>query len=197
MSRVLVILWFALMASIECTAVPHSASITIPGFPLPKFAIDRYGQPKKLSMLGMLRILHRGEVRGSNGFEASDNEYLVISSESLGLFSAWIEAACKAGGIELPHARQRPYNGAVYANLLRTVTNIATAHHTDEALAIPVGVMICTRHKPWGVLPGDGERDAYVLIATERGFVVFDPPTRQSVLLTDYPNNSEVVNISI
>lgn len=174
-----------------------AGTITMPDFPLPKFATNSYGQAEQVTVIRLLRELHRGGVHGSDNFDAQDSDYVMVSSGSLGLLSAWLEAACKAGNIQLPLARLRPYDGAVYANLLEAATNIAAARQTKRAFAIPLGVMICTRKKPWGALPGDGERDAYVVLATERGFVVFDPPTRQTALLADYPNNSEVVRIRL
>lgn len=195
--RCLVSFWLALLPGVAGAADPRGPAITMPDFPLPKFATDRYGQAEEIGVIRLLRELHRGGVRGSGNFEAADSDYVVVSSDSLGLLSAWLEAACKSGGIQLPLARLRPYDGTVYASLLETATNIAAARHTQRTLAVPVGVMICTRRKPWGTLPGDGERDAYVIIATERGFVVFDPPTRQSALLADYPNNSEVLKIRL
>jgi hypothetical protein len=193
MRRRFILLWLAVIPGV----VGGAGAITMPDFPLPKFAVNRYGQPEEMGMLRLYRDLRRSGVSGMENFETSDNDYAMVASESLGLFSAWLEAACKSGGIELPQARLRSYNGAVYAGLLETATNIAASRHKQQALAVPVGVMICTRRKPWGVLPGDGERDAYVLVATERGFVIFDPPTGQSSLLADYPNNSEVLRVRL
>lgn len=143
----------------------------------------------------MLRELQKGGVRGMERFEAVDTSYAVISSGSLRLLSAWLEAACRSLGVEVAQARKNSYDGAAYARLLSTATGIAAARRTDGSLAVPVGVMICLRRKSWGVLPDDGARDAYVVVATERGILVYDPPTRQTSLLADYPNNSEVVMI--
>ena len=197
MTRCLASFWLAMLAGAAVAADPRGAAITLPDFPLPRFATDRYGQAEEIGPIRLLRELQRGGVRGSGNFEAADRDYVVVSSDALGLLSAWLEAACKSGGIELPLARLRPYDGAVYASLLETATNLAAARQAKRTLAIPVGVMICTRRKPWGTLPGDGERDAYVIVATERGFVVFDPPTRQTTLRADYPTNSEVVRIRL
>lgn len=197
MPRRCLLLLLALLPGVVGGAGGRPTGIVMPDFPLPKFAINRYGQPESMGMLRLFGDLRRGGVRGMDNFEMSDNDYAMVASESLGLFAAWLDAACKSAGIELPQARSQAYNGAVYAGLLETATNIAASRQKQQALAVPVGVMICTRRKPWGVLPGDGARDAYVLVATERGFVVFDPPTGQAALLADYPNNSEVERVRL
>jgi hypothetical protein len=191
-------LWLLAIAPLALRAADAPANaIKLPDFPLPKFATNSYGQVEQVSVIRLLRELHRGGVHGSDHFDAADSEYVVVASASLGLLSAWLEAACKAGNIQLPLARLRPYDGTVYAGLLESATHIAAARQTKRAFAIPLGVMICKRTKPWGALPGDGERDAYVVLATENGFVVFDPPTRQTALLADFPNNSEVLKIRL
>jgi hypothetical protein len=173
------------------------AGVTMPDFPLPKFALDSYGQADEANGMRLLRELHKGGVHGLEVFEAADDDYVILSSSSLGLLAAWLEAACKSLGTEVAQARTSTYNGVVYADFLEVATSIAADRKSQSLLAIPLGVMICKRIKPWGVLPGDGARDAYVLVATERGFVVYDPPTRQSALLADYPNNTEVLKIRL
>ncbi len=60
---------------------------------------------------------------------------------------------------------------------------------------MPIGILICRRRRDWGRLAGDGGRDAYALIATERGLMVYDPPTRQLVSLSQFPNASDILNI--
>src|SRR5581483_3880748 len=158
---------------------------------------NEYGGVAEVGVTRLLRELQIGGVRVGDDFNAADSDYVLVSGESMGLLSAWLEAAVRSAGVQLPIARLRPYDGAVYANLLEVATSIAASRGQRSTLAIPVGVIICDRKKPWGDLPGDGQRDAYILVATERGFLVFDPPTRQVVMLADYPNHSSVVKVRI
>ena len=171
--------------------------IRLPEFPLPAFAMNKYGVKEAVGVVRLLRELHKGGVSVSNQFEASDNEYAIIASSSLPLLAAWLEVTCKSVGLDLAQARSGSYDGSVYARLLQVATSIATARKVDATLAMPIGVMICQRRRAWGALPGDGQRDAYVVIATERGFLVYDPPTRQCSTLADYPNHDEVVIIRL
>lgn len=186
-----------LVVSAICAAPASTpdATIVMPDFPLPALAVDPYGGTPEASSTRLLRDLFKGGVRSLEVFETVDTEYVLLSSRSLGLLSAWLEAACKSIGVDVARARTQPYNGVVYAEFLEVATSIAANRKLPSARAIPIGVMICRRRKPWGALPGDGARDAYVLIATEHGFVVYDPPTRQCVTLANHPNNSEVLKV--
>ena len=190
---------FLVSLSLATGATPPgpATQINFPDFPLPKFATDEYGHTQRMGLLRMRRDLQKGGIHGTDSLQAADTEYLMVSSQSLGLLSAWLEASCKSAGIQMELARLRAYDGAVYANLLQVATSIAAARKSSTDAAIPVGVMICKRDKPWGVLSGNGEQDAYIVVATEQGFMVFDPPTRQLVSLADYPNNATVLKIRI
>ena len=172
-------------------------TIKFPDFPLPKFALDEYGQTQRMSMLKLLRLLQQGGVHGMDNFEAANSDYLAVSSDSLGLMSAWLESACRSAGIQLEMARLRSYDGAVYANLLEVATSIAASRKVASDASVAVGVLYCTRDKPWGLLSGNGERDAYIIFATEIGFMVYDPPTRQLVSLAEFPNNESVLKVRI
>ena len=53
-------------------------------------------------------------------------------------------------------ARQRPYDGTTIARLLETGATLAAVRWDNSGLAMPIGLLICTRRKAWGSLPGDG-----------------------------------------
>lgn len=176
-------------------APPAPDAIVMPDFPLPKVATDENGQPAEAGLLRLMRELQVGGLHASDNFETQDNDYVVLSSESLGLLSAWLEAACKSAGIALPTARLRAYDGTVYANLLEVATGIAASRRFKSSLAIPLGVITCQRTNPWGVLPGDDQRDAYVILLTDSGFLIYDPPSRQFSRLDAFPNRSSVLRL--
>ncbi len=199
---------FWLLASCLCLLLANSstvafaagekgASIDMPDFPLPGYAKNKYGEPDAAGLLRLLRDLQKGGLKSYDQIEVADAEYGIIDSKSLPLISAWLEAACKSVGLNLAQARTGTYNGAVYARLLEVATSIATQRKSDSKFAVPIGVIICKRTNAWGALPGDEQRDAYILIATERGFLVYDPPTRQLCQLADYPNRTDVVRIRL
>jgi hypothetical protein len=182
-------------ARLVFAAAPVPTAISMPDFPLPKLALDESGQPAEAGVLRLMRELQAGGLHASDNFETQDNDYVVLSSGSLGLLSAWLEAACKSAGIELPTARQRTYDGTVYANLLEVATGIAASRRFKASLAIPLGVVTCLRANPWGALPGDNQRDAYVILLTDSGFLIYDPPTRQFSRLDAFPNRSSVLKM--
>jgi hypothetical protein len=45
------------------------------------------------------------------------------------------------------------------------------------------------------VLPGDDQRDAYVILLTDSGFLIYDPPSRQFSRLDAFPNRSSVLRL--
>ena len=128
-------------------------------------------------------------------FETLDADYALLRSDSLGGLAAWLEAACHAVGFDLRQARDRSYDGTVFARLLGVATSLAALREKKISLAMPIGVMICQRRAVWSDLPGDGSDDAYVLFATDAGMLVYDPPTRQLTSLADFPNKEKILKI--
>jgi len=159
--------------------------------------VDQKGRLVETSAMGLLRNLHSAGVRAVDNFEAVDSDYAVLTSNSLSRLSTWLEAACAGVGLDLSQARSGHYDGAVYARLLGVATSIAASRDRRGKLAIPVGVLICKRTSPWGAVPGDGNRDAYVLFATESGLFVYDPPSRQLSALGDFPNKPDILRVRL
>jgi len=169
--------------------------LRLPQFPLPDLVRNDYGEAKRIGFLSFLRELRDGGVAGLEDVDFVDENYAVLNSSSLATLAAWLEATCTGIGIDLRHARAGRYDGQMYARLLEVATSLAMERKHGKPLAMPIGVMICRRRQAWGDLPGDGERDAYMLIATERGLLVYDPPTRQLSELSQFPNNADVFKI--
>jgi len=169
----------------------------MPVFQMPKLAEDQFGQTKRIGLLSFMRQLYSGGVTGHSVDDLSllDTDYAVIDSRSLPFLAAWLEATCRAVAYNLNEARQGTYDGTVAARLLEIGTTLAAVRAGTGGLAMPIGFLICIRHKQWGSLPGDDARDAYALIATERGLEVYDPPTRQIVGLSQFPNTADILNI--
>ena len=184
-----------LFAGLPLGALAGPPPLRLPDFPVPALAQDQFGATKRIGLLWFMRGLHEGGVHGYEDIDLVDLEYALVQSESLPSLAAWLEAACRCLGADLHQARQGPYNGMVYARLLEVGACMALVRGRELPLAIPIGVMICQRRRAWGDLPGDGERDAYIIIATERGLLIYDPPTRQLCALADFPNTSTVYKI--
>ncbi len=184
-----------LLAGLPLGAAAARPGLQFPEFPAPVLVQDQFGTTKKIGLLYVLRGLHESGVRGYEDLDLVDAEYAVLHSDSLPSLAAWLEVACRSVGANVRLARQGPYDGMTYARLLEVGASLAALRERELALAIPIGVIICQRRRAWGSLPADGERDAYILIATERGLLIYDPPTRQLCALADYPNNSTVLKI--
>ncbi len=183
------------LAFLPLPAVAADPLVEMPDFPLPAFAMDDAGRPQEMGMIRIVRGLQKGGVTNMENLVAVDNQYAVISSDCLPMLSAWLEMVSQSIGIDLKRVRTQTYDGGVYGQLLEVATTIATVRQTDYGLAVPIGVMTCKRSSTWGSLPGDGKRDAYLLIATDQGFLVYDPPTEQAALLANYPNHSGILKI--
>ncbi len=175
----------------------HSANLNLPAYPMPKLVSDQFGQTKRIGFLSLVRQLYSGGVAAHNIDDLNflDLDYAVIDSSSLPTLAAWLESTCRAVNFDLQEARQRPYDGTTIARLLETGASLAAVRWGNSGLAMPIGLLICTRRKAWGSLPADGARDAYALIATDQGLQVYDPPTRQIVDLVDFPNTDDILNI--
>ena len=191
MKRVLTFLFFSAVAPFLGAA----PTLSLPKFPLPTLVRDDYGGVKSIGFLTFLREVRGGGVKGLEDIDFVDHEYAVLESGSLAVLAAWLEAASRCVGVDLPNARLGSYDGLEYARLLQVATSLAMLREHGRKLAIPIGVLICNRRQVWGDLPGNGERDAYMLIATERGLLVYDPPTRQLSELSKFPNHGEIFKI--
>ena len=167
----------------------------MPTFPMPQLARDQFGQVRSIGFLGFMRELNAGGIHTVDDVDFFDSDYAVIESGSLPIMAAWLETTCRSVGLDLAAARGKNYDGTVLARLLEVGTTLAAVRDNGKALAMPIGVMICKRRQPWGSLPGDGERDAYVLIETDHGLFVYDPPTRQLVGLSQFPNTADIRTI--
>jgi hypothetical protein len=185
----------AIVAFAQVAHCAAETSMRLPAFPAPGLVQNEFGGTKTIGFLTFLRELHKGGVHGLDETEFMNSNYAVLRSDSLPSLAAWLEAACGSVGVELQQARKSQYDGAVSARLLEVGAELALLRGHGKPLAMPLGVLICRRVKAWGDLPGDGARDAYVLAATERGLLVYDPPTRQVAPLSEFPNAGDVVTI--
>jgi hypothetical protein len=168
---------------------------SMPVFPLPRLVRDRFGQVRRIGFLTFLRELNAGGVHGVDDVDFLDSDYAMIESDSLPLLAAWLEATCGSVGFDLREARRGAYDGSVAARLMEIGATLAEVRANVTGLAMPIGLVICARQNRWGSLPDDRSRDAYALIATDHGLMVYDPPTRQLVGLAEFPNTTGILNI--
>lgn len=187
-----VLLSLLALGALRLGAAP--AAIELPPFPLPALAADG-GAPADVGPIRLLRQLQRAGLHGTEDFETADNDYALFRHDSLGVLASWLDAVCAATHYDLRHARAVRYDGTVFARLLQVATSLAALKHGPPGLAMPVGVAICRRTAAWGALPGDGATDAYVVLATDAGMLIYDPPSRQLVPLADFPNKRSIQQI--
>ncbi len=174
-----------------------SARFQLPAFPSPTFVLEG-SSPVEIGAVRLVRELHRGGLRSTEKvLDLADADYALLRSDSLGYMAGWLETACQAVGAKVQTLRQGSYDGTVFARLLSVVTSLAVLRDRGPKLALPIGVVGCTRKAAWGELPADGREDAYVVIVTESGILVYDPPTRQLAPLSEFPNRDSIIRIRI
>lgn len=182
-----------LLFSASIAAAPDT--LQLPAFPEPPLALDG-GLPAEVSSIRLLRELHKAGLRGFDRLETADSDYALFRGASIGSLTTWLETVCSSIDYDLRRARARNYDGTVFARLLDVAASLGALQAANHrALAMPVGIAVCKRVAAWGELPGDGAEDVYVVFVTEEGMMLYDPPTRQQVMLADFPNKGEIVRI--
>jgi hypothetical protein len=186
-----------LLASATPAFAADAAAFRLPAFPAPTFVLEG-SSPVEIGAVRLVRELHRGGLRSTDKvLDLADADYALLRSDSLGYFAGWLERATEAVGAKVQASRRSSYDGTVFARLLSVVSSLAVLRDRGPRLAVPIGVVACTRRAAWGELPADGREDAYVVFVTEAGIVVYDPPTRQIAPLAEFPNRDSITRIRI
>jgi hypothetical protein len=184
-----------LMLVLAATALgAASDTFQLPAFPVPTLAVEG-GQTAEMSSIRLLRELHRAGLSGFDRLETADAEFALLRSDSLERLTTWLDATCGALDYDLRQARVRSYDGTVFARLLDVAASLGALQGKHRSLAIPIGTVACLRAKAWGQLPADNAKDIYVVFATEKGMIVYDPPTGQHSALVDFPNKATISRI--
>lgn len=178
----------AVIGFLLAASVAAAEKFQLPAFPTPTLGAE-------VSSVRLLRELHKAGLRGFDRLETADADYALIGDSSLAVLSAWLETVCRQIEFDLRRARSGSYDGTVFARLLAVAASVGALQERPRALAMPIGVAFCRRASAWGALPGDGASDAYVIVATEAGMTIYDPPTRQLAPLADFPNKSKILEI--
>lgn len=58
-----------------------------------------------------------------------------------------------------------------------------------------IGLLIAKHEKPWGAIPADGKKRFYLIGLTEKGGLVYDLHTRQSISFDKFPNFESISGI--
>jgi hypothetical protein len=179
-----------------CVATSPAAVplIRLPALPRPPVSSDG-GMPREIGSVRLLVDLQRSGLHGFDNLDTADSDYVLLSSASLTVLAGWLEGTCTGLGFDLPHARAAAYDGSVFARLAGVATSLAELHASNRPLAIPIGLLVCRRNSAWGELPADRTTDAYIIVDTDDGMLVYDPPTRQFSALADFPNKDAIVQI--
>lgn len=182
------------VAALSFPALLGAPTIELPRFPAPPLVQDG-GSTAEIGSVHLLRDLHAAGLHGMDNFDAADGDYVLLRADSLRVLSGWLESACAALGYDLRTARSAVYDGSVFARLADVAASLGLLREAAQPLAIPIGVIICRRGSAWGELPSDQNTDAYVLVDTDEGMLVYDPPTRQLSRLEHFPNKNEIIQI--
>jgi len=187
-------LCLACALSLVLARLGAAPAIRLPGFPAPPLVVED-GEPAEITSVRLLRDMFRGDVHGIKDFDTVDADYVLLRGDSLNLLAAWLEAACEGVHFNLRDARDHEYDGTVFARLLDVAASLGTLQAQTRPFALPIGLMICRRTARWGELPSDGRDDAYIIVDTDVGMLVYDPPTRQLSPLSDFPNKESIRRI--
>ena len=124
--------------------------------------------------------------------EFDDEEYFLPQRQWVEEMAVWIRSFLAAQ--MPPDALEEFFTHhtselAMLTEVFAEIDLMGTHFHKGQSA---VGVMGASSQRPWGVIPGDGDRRVYLLAGTPEGFVVINVPTGQVTELRDFPNREHV-----
>ena len=161
----------------------------------PPEIIAEDGKPKMVPAGFIKRRLRLGLPSAKN-VVIHDRQYIYITEKWFHDVIKWTEEfiALQVPELDLQQKYPLAYD-ETFATLTANIANISVAGRYNIHGSVLIGLITAKHEKSWGVIPADGRQRVYLIGLTEKGGLVYDLHTRQSIRFDEFPNFDSISGI--
>jgi len=125
-----------------------------------------------------------------------DRQYIYITEKWYHDVINWTEEfiALQVPELNLQQKYPLAYD-ETFATLATNIANISVAGRYNIHGSVLIGLITAKHEKSWAAIPADGRQRVYLVGLTEKGGLVYDLHTRQSISLDEFPNFDSINGI--
>lgn len=192
-------LFFLLTLSIvlslaSCATQQQHEYIRIKKGPPPEIVAEE-GKPKMMPP-GLIKRQLRRHIPSAKDIVIHDRQYIYITEKWFQDVIKWTEEfiALQVPELNLQQKYPLAYD-ETFTSLASNIANLAVAGRYNIQSSVLIGLITAKHEKPWGVIPADGKDRIYLIGLTEKGGLVYDLHTRQSIRIDEFPNFESISGI--
>jgi hypothetical protein len=161
----------------------------------PPEIVAEEGKPKMIPAGFIKRRLRLGLPSAEN-VVIHDRQYIYITEKWFHDVIKWTEdfIALQVPELNLEQKYPPAYD-ETFAALASNFANISVAKRYNVQSSVLIGLITAQHEKSWGAIPADGKKRIYIIGLTEKGGIVYDLHTRQSISFDKFPNFDSVSGI--
>jgi hypothetical protein len=183
-----------ILSLVGCAAQQQIEYIRIKKGPPPEIVAEE-GKPKMVRAGFIKRRLRLG-LPSAKDVVIHDRQYIYITEKWFHDVIEWTEefVALQVPELDLEQKYPLAYD-ETFASLVANFANISVATRYNVQGSVLIGLRIAKHEKPWGAIPANGKKRFYLIGMTEKGGLVYDLHTRQSISFDEFPNFESISGI--
>ncbi len=188
------LLMISAMLLTGCAAPQQVEYIRIKRGPPPEIVAEG-GEPKMIPAGFIKRRLRLGLPSAKN-VVIHDRQYIYITEKWFHDVINWTEdfIAVQVPELNLHQKYPLAYD-ETFATLAGNIANISVAGRYNIQASVLIGLITAKHLKSWGAIPADGKKRVYLIGLTEKGGLVYDLHTRQSISFDEFPNFESITGV--
>ena len=161
----------------------------------PPEIISESGKPKLLPA-GFIKRRIRLGLPSVKNVTIHDRNYIYITEKWFHDVITWTEefVELQVPGLDLDKKYPLAYD-ETFAALASNLANGAISRRYNIRASALIGLITAKHEKSWGAIPADGKNRVYLIGLTEKGGLVYDIHTRQSIGFDEFPNFDSISGI--
>ncbi len=187
-------LWLPFSLSAVYGGQPSVEYIEIMKGPRPEIVAD--GKKAKTLPAGYIKRRLRLGIPSAKNVVIGDRQYLYITQKWFMDVIKWTEELIALDVPELGSGKEFPLGyEETFAVLASNIANIAVAKRYNLRASVLMGLITAKQEKAWGDIPVDGKVAVYIIGLTEKGGIVYDLRTKQTIGFEDFPNFDSIIGV--